>query len=227
MSMAQQNIECVGIIMDGNRRFAKAQGIPVFEGHRAGYEVLKTIARTARDLGVVHLIAYAFSTENWKRSEEEVSYLMKLLRFVLTSEAKELAKENIRVRFIGERARFDTDIKEGMEKMERETSGGQMALTIALSYGGRAEIVDAVRRMGDQAKDATEETFSAHLWTAGTPDPSVVIRTGGEQRLSNFLPWQTVYSELSFTKTLWPDFSPEEFKAILAEVGMREKRYGA
>lgn len=225
--MTEQNIECVGIIMDGNRRWAKAHGVAVFEGHRAGYEVLKTIARAARDLGVTNLIAYAFSTENWKRSEEEVSYLMELLRFVLTSEAKELAKEDIRVRFIGERVRFDADIKEGMERMERETSSGQMILTIALSYGGRAEIIDAVRHMGEQAKDATEETFAAHLWTAGTPDPSVVIRTGGEQRLSNFLPWQTVYSELSFTKTLWPDFSPEEFKTILVEAGMRDKRYGA
>ncbi len=222
---------CVGVIMDGNRRWARARNLPTVEGHRVGYGKLKEFVGWATDAGVGTVIVYAFSTENWNRSAEEVSYLMDLFRTVVATEAKELKEKNVRLSFIGDRARFSPDLQELMRRAESDTATGTAgSLVVALSYGGRAEIVAAVRALvasGVASADITEERFAKELWTASIPDPDLVIRTGGETRLSNFLPWQSVYSELFFTGTLWPDFSEEEFKRILAEYATRERRRGA
>ncbi|MES2087986.1 MAG: polyprenyl diphosphate synthase [Patescibacteria group bacterium] len=220
--------KCVGIIMDGNRRWAKARGLPTLEGHRRGYEKLKDVLRWAKSLGVEHVIVFAFSTENWNRSETEVSYLLDLFKMVLTSELETLKKQGIRVRCVGALSRFSSDLQLLMAKAEKETlSLAGPTLVLALSYGGRAEIVQATQRLIDSgAKSVSEETFGKNLWTSGIADPDIIIRTGGEMRLSGFLPWQSVYSELFFTETFWPDFSEAEFKKVIEEFSERERRMG-
>ncbi|OHA79744.1 MAG: di-trans,poly-cis-decaprenylcistransferase [Candidatus Yonathbacteria bacterium RIFCSPHIGHO2_01_FULL_51_10] len=226
---AQHILRSIGIIMDGNRRWAKGRGLPAAYGHKSGYETLKEITVTARDAGVQFVTAYAFSTENWMRSKMEVALLIKLLRTVLATELPDLKQEKIAVRFIGQLERFPKSIQEDMARFEKETKdGARITLVIALSYGGRAEIFDAVRqalRAGIAPKD--EDALAKFLWTAGVPDPDLIIRTGGEERLSNFLLWQAAYSELFFTKTLWPDFSKREFRAMLRAYAGRERRRGA
>ena len=214
--------------MDGNRRWAKQKGLPTFEGHRQGYEKLKETVRWAKSSGVTHLIVYALSTENWNRTAEEVSYLLDLIRLVLTRELSVIKKEDTRIICVGERERFPKDIQEFMVKAEEETSSlTGMTLVLALSYGGRVEILNAVRTLVKTGeKDITEKVFSDTLWTKDIPDPDIIIRTSGEMRLSGFLPWQAVYSELFFTKTLWPDFSQEEFEKILSEFSGRDRRIG-
>ena len=226
--MNEQSIQCVGIIMDGSRRWARAHNKPVFEGHSEGYKKLQEAVRWAREAGIPHVVAYAFSTENWQRSEEEVGYLMKLFRFVLDNETKKMIDEKVRVCFVGDRARFDDDIQKGMERMEEATAKDfDITLHLAMSYGGRAEIVSAVNALLAEGKHfVSEEDFSKKLWSYPMPDPDLVIRTGGARRLSNFLPWQTVYSELFFVDAWWPDFSQEEFGKILGEFGERERRMG-
>lgn len=222
---------CIGVIMDGNRRWARKRGLPTLEGHRAGYEKLREIVSWATDAGVGTVIVYAFSTENWNRSPEEVGYLMDLFRTVVTRETEEMRKKNARLTFVGDRSRFSPDMQELMHRAESDTATGTAgSLVVALSYGGRAEIMAAARALcaeGVPPEGVTEETFAQKLWTAGLPDPDLVIRTGGETRLSNFLPWQSVYSELFFVGMLWPDFSKEEFDRILAEYAGRERRRGA
>lgn len=220
--------ECVGVIIDGNRRWAREHNVPVVEGHRTGYENLKSFVFWARDAGVKHVIAYVFSTENWNRSTEEVDNLMKLVRFVLNHEVDEMKKEGVHVSIAGERERFDDGMQKLLEKAERETVGGdRIHLVLALSYGGRAEILSAVQQLVQKGDvDITEEQFSKTLWTCGIPDPDMIIRTGGEKRLSNFLLWQAAYSELFFTDTLWPAFTKEEFLEILQEFSKRERRHG-
>lgn len=214
--------------MDGNRRWARARNKPVFEGHNEGYKKLQEVIKWAREAGVEHVVAYAFSTENWKRSEEEVSGLMKLLRFVLANETKKMIDEKVRVVFVGDRARFDKDIQDGMLKMESETKKDfDITLHIAMSYGGRAEILSATNELlAEGAKNVTEEEFSKKLWSYPMPDPDILIRTGGEQRLSGFLPWQSVYSELFFVDAWWPEFQEEEFKNIIEKFASRERRMG-
>lgn len=220
------NIECVGIILDGNRRWAETKGFSKLEGHRAGMETLKKTVRFVRDSGIKHLVVYAFSTENWNRDEDEVSYLMDLFREAIHKEMSELGKENVRVRFIGQRERFSEDLQQAMADMEKETSHNNgITLWCGLSYGGRAEIVAAARAAAE-AGQISEDTLTKNLWTAEMPDPDIIIRTGGEKRLSNFLPWQSIYSELFFTETLCPDFNKEEFDSILAEFATRERRLG-
>lgn len=220
--------QCIGIILDGNRRWAKAHRLPTLEGHRRGYEKVEDIMRWAKEAGVSFVIVYAFSTENWSRSAEEISYLMGLFGEALTKQVQKLTREGVRVRCIGERARFSPELQELMRKAEEETAElPGPTLVLALSYGGRAEILQAVRRaVKEGAGDITEKEFSAHLWSAGVPDPDLIIRTGGEKRLSGFLTWQSVYSELFFTDTFWPDFSEEEFQNILKEFSARERRMG-
>lgn len=223
-----QVVKCIGIIMDGNRRFAERQKISTYNGHRKGYDKLTEVVLWARDDGVLHIIAYAFSVENWNRSEKEVGYLMKLFRFVLDNEAKKMVKERVRVLFVGERTRFSKDIQEGMIRIE-ESTGKDYAITLylAVSYGGRAEIVSATNALlFENSGVVSEDDFSKKLWTHPMPDPDIIIRTGGEKRLSGFLLWQSVYSELFFSDTLWPDFSREEFNSILNEFHLRERRYG-
>ncbi len=220
--------QSIGIIMDGNRRWAKAKGLPTLEGHRAGYDKLRDVVSWCRDRGVGALTVYAFSTENWNRSEEEVGYLMNLLRSVVADMAKEAKANDTRLVFIGDRTRFAQDIVTLLNDAEALTSEcKKFIFGVCLSYGGRAEILDAVRRVPEE-KRATmnEEEFSKLLWTKEIPDPDLIIRTSGEERLSNFLPWQSIYSELFFTETLWPDFSEEEFEMIFTNFTLRERRRG-
>ena len=213
--------------MDGNRRFAKAQGKSSLDGHRAGFEKLKEVAGWCQDAGVESVIFYAFSTENWKRAPEEVTYLMDLFESALTNEFDELKKRGVKVRFIGDRARFSQTIQTLMQKTETETAHATKGtLGIAVSYGGRAEIVAAANALQKKGIEATEENFGDYLTTAGIADPDILIRTGGEVRLSNFLPWQSTYSELFFSPTLWPDYSKAEFDQLLADFDARRRNFG-
>jgi undecaprenyl diphosphate synthase len=225
----QKNIpQSIGIIMDGNRRWAKAKGLPTFEGHRAGYDKLKEVADWCIEAGVRNLTVYAFSTENWKRSVEEVGYLMNLFRTMVGSLIADAQKRDTRLIFLGERMRLDADIRAAIVHAENVTrTNNSFTFGIALSYGGRAEILDAIHRIpGEKLSSITEEEFAQLLWTKEIPDPDLVLRTSGEERLSNFLPWQSVYSELFFIKTLWPDFSHEDFEHIIAEYAERDRRRG-
>jgi len=227
-------LEHIAIIMDGNGRWAKKRGLPRTAGHKKGAEVVIDIAKAAKNMGVKYLTIYAFSTENWKRSKEEVDTLMGLLRDYLSRDFKELDKENIRIRFIGERKMLAPDIIEKMEKLETQTQNNTAAtLIVALSYGSRAEITHAVREIGKKIKngdmlpeDIDEKTISDMLYTKDVPEPDILIRTSGEQRLSNYLLWQLAYTELFFTSTPWPDFTKEELKQIVETYQLRERRYG-
>ncbi len=217
---------CIGIILDGNRRWAKAKGLATLEGHTEGLNNLERAVGWARDAGVKHVIVYAFSTENWKRAPEEVSYLMNLLIRAAREHFTRLAKENVRVIFVGERERLSPEVVSAINDIEKESAAGICTLWVCLSYGGRAEIIRAAQTMQKTGEEITEDSFAKQLWTAGMPDPDLIIRTGGEKRLSNFLPWQSTYSELFFTDTLWPDFSKKELTGILNEYGTRERRMG-
>jgi undecaprenyl diphosphate synthase len=220
---------CVGIIMDGNRRWAKARGLPAFAGHRAGYEKLYDVVSWVAQAGIGYGIFYAFSTENWKRSREEVSYLEGLIGEMAARDMEKLVEKGVRVHCIGERERFSERTQRALREVEEGTKGGtRVTMLIALSYGGRAEIVRAAQRLcREGARDFTEEDFAAHLYTKDVPDPDFIIRTGGDTRLSNFLTWQSVYSELFFTTTHWPDFSKEEFDRMVEEYRLRDRRRGA
>lgn len=227
-NMIEKTIQCVGIIMDGNRRWAKEQKKPGFEGHRVGYDTLTQVVGWAREAKIPHVVAYAFSTENWQRAEDEVGYLMKLFRFVIENEVDRMIAERVCVRFVGERARFPEDLQKGMERIEKATSKEyDVTLHVAVSYGGRAEILSAVNELQINGGGiVSEEEFSKKLWSYPMPDPDIIIRTGGDMRLSGFLAWQSVYSELFFVPTLWPDFSQAEFLGILDEFHSRERRRG-
>lgn len=222
--------ECVGIIMDGNRRWAKEKGLPLMEGHRVGLESLKEIAKFSNEAGIKNLILFTFSTENWNRAKEEVDYLMSLFRIYFEKEINMLAEQNIIVRVAGEMSRFSEDIREIVHKaVEKTKNNTGLILYFALNYGGRTEILSAVKKIlkdNPKEEDVTEEYFNKYLQTYPMPDPDIIIRTSGEMRLSGFLPWQGVYSELFFTKTLWPDFSKDEFLSILDEYNERERRMG-
>lgn len=214
--------------MDGNRRWAKAKGLPLLEGHRAGYEKLRKVLDWSKEVGVKNLTVYAFSTENWNRTKEEVGYLMNLFREVVGRMVEDALRNNARLIFLGERDRFEADILRALEDAEEKTrSGSSFNVGIALSYGGRAEILDAIHRVPtEKLATLSEEEFSKLLWTKDIPDPDLIIRTSGEERLSGFLPWQSVYSELFFTDTLWPAFTREEFEGILKDYGERDRRHG-
>jgi undecaprenyl diphosphate synthase len=221
------NATCIGIIMDGNRRWARAHSKSVFEGHSAGYKKLQEIVRFAREAGIPHVVAYTFSTENWQRSEEEVGYLMKLFRSILENETKKMIAERVRVRFVGDRSRFPVDMQKMMASMESATATAyDLTLYLLMSYGGRAEILAAANVCATEKVAVDEDTFTQKFWSYGMPDPDLIIRTGGEKRLSGFLTWQSVYSELFFVDTLWPDFTKKEFDAILTEFATRERRRG-
>ncbi len=221
-------VTCLGIIMDGNRRWARAHDLPVLEGHTEGYKRLEETLGWAREAGITHVVAYAFSTENWQRSEEEVGYLMKLFRSILENETKKMIENRVRVRFVGDRSRFSEEVQKLMTDMETATAlYYDITLHLLMSYGGRAEIVAATNALlADGAVSVTEEAFTEKLWAYPMPDTDLIIRTGGEKRLSNFLPWQSVYSEFFFIDTFWPAFTKEEFDAVLAEFAARERRRG-
>jgi undecaprenyl diphosphate synthase len=219
---------CIGIILDGNRRWAKAKGIPKLEGHRIGLrDTLKNTIRFTAARGIPHLIAYMLSTENWNREESEVGYLMELFRESMQEDMRELAAEGVRIKFVGQRERFSPALQKAMDELEASTAKNTgITFWACLSYGGRAEIVEAAKVMQKSGEEITEESFAKHLWTAGMPDPDIIIRTGGAERLSNFLPWQSAYSELFFIDTFWPDFSEKHLDRILQEYGERERRMG-
>lgn len=220
---------CIGVIMDGNRRWAKGQGLSTVEGHTEGYKKLQEVVRWTRDAGIPHLIAYAFSIENWQRSKEEVGYLMKLFRSILEDEVQKMSAERIRVCFAGDRSMFDAHMQDLMKRAEEDTAKTAYDITLcfALSYGGRAEIVAAANTLlKEGVPRITEESFAQKLWTYPLPDPDIIIRTGGEKRLSGFLTWQSIYSELFFVDSFWPAFTKEEFNAVLAEFSERERRRG-
>ena len=225
----------IAIIMDGNGRWAQARGLPRIAGHRRGAEAVRRTVTAAGELGIPYLTLFGFSSENWKRPLEEVDDLMGLLRHYLRGEIAELHRNGVRLRVIGELGRLAPDIVTLIANAEALTrDNGGVNLTIALSYGGRAEIIAAVRalavkaRSGELLPEAVDEAvISRHLLTADIPDPDLLIRTSGEQRISNFLLWQCAYSELVFTKTLWPDFGQADLEQAIADYGGRERRYGA
>jgi len=225
----------IAIIMDGNGRWAKARGLPRIAGHRRGAEAARRAVTAAAELGVPYLTLFGFSSENWRRPSTEIQDLMALLRHYLLGEIAELHRNGVRLKVIGELGRLAPDIISLIEHAEAVTRDNtRITLTIALSYGGRAEIVAAVRAIaaqvarGSLAADAVDENCIArHLFTADIPDPDLLIRTSGEQRISNFLLWQCAYSELVFTKTLWPDFSKSDLEQAIDDFCGRERRYGA
>lgn len=227
--------EHVAIIMDGNGRWAQARGKPRLFGHHAGARRVREIVEACPDLGVKYLTVFAFSTENWKRTQSEVSGLMKLFKRYLTSETKRLVDSGVRVRFIGDRIKLEESLVALMDELELLTSDNDLVhLTVALNYGGRDEVARATRRLSREVaagrldpEKVDAETLAKYLDTYVLPDPDLVIRTSGEARISNFLLWQSAYSEYEFIDTLWPDFSAKEFGRVLAGYAKRERRFGA
>ena len=224
----------IAIIMDGNGRWAEKRGLPRTAGHKAGAETLKKIIAYAQKKGIEIITLYAFSSENWKRPPEEVQTLMNLFRTYLKNDVNELMKKGIRVSFIGEREKFDADLVEQMNRLERQTADFKgFHVVLALSYGARNDIINAARQLAAKAargqlkpQEIDESFFSAHLSTADLPAPDFIIRTGGEERLSNFLLWEAAYAELYFTPVFWPDFNEEELDKALESYAKRERRFG-
>lgn len=225
----------VAIIMDGNGRWAQQRGRPRLFGHHAGAKRVREIVNACPDIGVSHLTIFAFSTENWKRTQTEVAGLMRLFRRYIEREARDLLSEGVRVRFIGDRMKLDAKLVTLMDNLELLTSkNDRVHLTIALNYGGRDEVTRAAKKMAYEIeqgrlthKDVDAETLARFLDTQFLPDPDLVIRTSGEARISNFLLWQSAYAEYEFIDTLWPDFTAEEFGQVVAKYGQRERRFGA
>ena len=224
----------VAIIMDGNGRWARARGLPRVAGHRRGADAVRRVVRGAGELGIPTLTLFAFSTENWARPADEVADLMGLLRHYLRSELDELLKNGARLRVIGNRQGLPEDIVRGISDAERQTqSNSRIDVNICVNYGARAEILHATRNLARRVASGElsperidEQQFERELLTAGLPDPDLVIRTSGEQRISNFLLWQCAYAELVFVDTLWPDFGKEHLEQAIAEFRRRERRYG-
>jgi undecaprenyl diphosphate synthase len=213
----------VAIITDGNGRWAQQRGLPVVEGHRAGADVVKERLRDAAELGIEELTVFSFSTENWSRPDEEVAGLMRMVGERIASETPELKEDGVRMRFIGRREGVDAGLIEQMEWAEGETSGNErITLYVAFNYGGRAEIVDAARNF----QGGSEEEFRRHLYAPEMHDPDLLIRTSGEQRVSNYLLWQCAYSELVFRDELWPDFDRGALETCLREYETRKRRFG-
>ncbi len=223
-------INHLAIILDGNRRWAKENGLPSLEGHRRGYDNVKAIGLAALDRGIAHFTVFAFSTENWKRSAEEVGYLMDLLHHALTAELDFYMRNDIRLRVIGRREGLSEKLVAAIADAEARTANNARGqLNICINYGGRAEIVDAMKRLlaeGAKPEEITEELVASKVWMAGIPDPDLIIRTSGEQRLSGFLTWSGVYSELLFLDVHWPAFGEEQLDAAIAEFDRRERRFG-
>jgi undecaprenyl diphosphate synthase len=221
----------VAIIMDGNGRWAAARRVPVADGHREGARALRRTVEAAIDLEVTSLAVYAFSTENWARPADEVESILELMDETIERELPDLAKQGVRTRFFGRRDRVPAALQGKMATLERETSANdRLHLWIAFDYGGRAEVVEAARRLveeGVEPGDVDDEAIAARLYAPELPDPDLVIRTSGEQRLSNFLLWQSAYAELVFTETLWPDFGEDDLRAALDEYARRARRFGA
>ncbi len=221
----------LGIIIDGNRRWAKKKGLLSFEGHRKGLDNVERIGERCRKQGIKILTLYVFSTENWERSKKEVKYLMKLFEGVLSKKnIKELVQKNIKLQVIGQKERLSQSLQKKIKQGEELTKNNKKAiLNLCISYGGRPEIVQAVRNIikkGLSVNEISEDLISKNLWTANLPEPDFIIRTGGEQRLSNFLIWQSAYSEFYFTKKLWPEFTEKDLDEALLDFSHRHRRFG-
>ncbi|MBQ9731556.1 MAG: isoprenyl transferase [Alphaproteobacteria bacterium] len=232
--LSSELLQHIAVIMDGNRRWAKKHGLPGTAGHKKGAETLQEIVKFANEQGIKYLTLYAFSTENWQRDADEVSALMDLLRQYLSKELKDLQENDVKIVFIGERQMLDSDITDKMSKIEQDTAHNDgLVLCIALSYGSRQEIVATAKKIASMVKrgdikvnDIDTKMFSDMLYTKSIPNPDIVIRTGGEMRVSNYLLWQIAYSELFFSPTLWPDFNAKELEQIIQKFNQRERRYG-
>ncbi|MDP9467201.1 MAG: polyprenyl diphosphate synthase [Chloroflexota bacterium] len=217
--------------MDGNRRWAAARGLPAIAGHVQGVEAIRPVVRVAPDKGIEVLSLYVFSRENWRRPDDEVTGLLGLIDGAVRKHTDELVEQGVRVRVIGRLHEAPADVVRSIREAEERTRAGErMALNIAFNYSGRAEIIDAARAMsaaGVPATEIDEDRFEQHLYTVGQPDPDLIIRTGGEQRTSNFLLWQGAYAELVFSSSLWPDFGEADLDAAIDEFARRQRRYGA
>ncbi len=226
--------EHIAIILDGNGRWAKAKGMPRTYGHTIGAKNVETISRVAYNMGVKYLTMYAFSTENWSRPDDEVSALMKLLSEYIKTCMRTAKKDNLRVRFIGDRSRLDSSLQEAIIKLEEYSSQFTgLTLTIAINYGSRDEMIRATRQIAEEVEKGTiapsaitEDVFSSYLDTADIPDPDLMIRTSGEQRLSNYLLWQLAYAEFYFTPVPWPEFNEAQLKKAIEEYNKRNRRFG-
>jgi undecaprenyl diphosphate synthase len=225
----------VAVIMDGNGRWAKRQGLPRIMGHKRGVDALKDLLRCCKDWGIKALTAYAFSTENWKRPQEEVEFLMGLFQRVLRQELREMVEENVQIQFVGNLQALPKPLQAEISRSMAETKNNQsIKFTVATNYGGRQEILQACRAIAQKVQEGllkpeeiSEELFESHLYTAGIADPDLLIRTSGEMRLSNFLLWQMAYGEIYITDTLWPDFDRKEFHRALCAYQQRERRFGS
>ena len=217
----------VGIIMDGNGRWAKKRGLPRSAGHVAGASNFRTITKYCSQIGIPYLTVYAFSTENWKRSEREIRALMRLFTIFIEDAFEDIRKNDVRIVFIGDRSVFREDMQRRMAALERESAANRNILNVALNYGSRSEIVHAVNTLIERGeKKISVEMLNACLYTRLSPDPDLIVRTAGEQRLSNFLLWQAAYSEFYYTDTLWPDMNGEEVDKALLSFGNRQRRFG-
>ncbi len=218
----------IAFIMDGNGRWAKRRSMPREYGHSKGAEVFRRVIRYCGDIGVEHITVYAFSTENWKRPESEVNAIMKLLSNFMDEAFADLEKEKVRVVFLGSKAPFSDELRQKMEKLERDSSVYKRILNVAFNYGGRDEIVNACNELiADGVTNVTSELIDSKLYTCLSPDPDLIVRTAGEYRISNFLLWQSAYSEFYFTDKLWPDITSEDVDKAIASYSRRERRFGA
>ena len=224
------NLKHIAIIMDGNRRWAKEKNLPSAMGHKKGVDSLKNILRACNDFSIKYLTVYAFSTENWNRKKEEVEFLMNLVAVTLTNELAEMHKENVQSHFIGELTKLSDKLQKILANAVETTKNNTgVVLQIALNYGSRDEIVHAVQKIvesGVKSDEIDEQLISENLYTAGVPDPDILIRTGGEQRISNYLLWQIAYSEIIIRSEFWPDFDKNSLKDSILEFGKRQRRYG-
>lgn len=225
------NLKHLAIILDGNRRWARERGLSTFEGHRVGYERIKDVSKWCLERNIKILTVYAFSTENWNRSKEEVKYLMTLMNKAFSEELEELNKLGFKINIIGSRDRISKTIKKNIEKIENETKNNKKAiLNICFNYGGRLEIVEAVKKIveeGIEVEKINEELIGKYIWFKGQPEPDLIVRTSGEKRLSGFLTWTSVYSELYFPRCYWPDFDEKELDKAIKEFDKRNRRFGA
>ncbi|MBP6921906.1 di-trans,poly-cis-decaprenylcistransferase [Candidatus Dojkabacteria bacterium] len=225
------NLKHLAIILDGNRRWARERGLSTFEGHRVGYERIKDVSKWCLERNIKILTVYAFSTENWNRSKEEVKYLMTLMNKAFSEELEELNKLGFKINIIGSRDRISKTIKKNIEKIENETKNNKKAiLNICFNYGGRLEIVEAVKKIveeGIEVEKINEELIGKYIWFKGQPEPDLIVRTSGEKRLSGFLTWTSVYSELYFPRCYWPDFDEKELDKAIKEFNKRNRRFGA
>lgn len=224
------NLKHIAIIMDGNRRWAKEKNLPSAMGHKKGVDSLKNILRACNDFSIKYLTVYAFSTENWNRKKEEVEFLMNLVAVTLTNELAEMHKENVQIHFIGDLTKLSDKLQKILANAVETTKNNTgVVLQIALNYGSRDEIVHAVQKIvesGVKSDEIDEQLISENLYTAGVPDPDILIRTGGEQRISNYLLWQIAYSEIVIRSEFWPDFDKNSLKDSILEFGKRQRRYG-